>query len=151
MTQSLIDRVDAALSAAMLAKDRTTLAPLRMLKTALVNRRIEKGRDLSPEEALRVVSSLVKQRRDSIEQFTRAGRSELAERESAEIEVLEVYLPPPVDRDQIEAAIDEAITESGATTMRDMGAVMKLVMKALQGRNVDGKTVSELVRSRLGR
>jgi hypothetical protein len=151
MTQTLIDRIDADLSAAMRARDPGTLAPLRMLKTALVNRRIEQGRELTHEEALRVVASLVKQRRDSIAQFSRAGRTDLAERESSEIGVLEAYLPPPVGQAEIEAAVDEAIVRSGASSVKEMGTVMKLVMASFDGRTVDGKTVSDMVRSRLAR
>jgi len=151
MTQTLIDRIDADLSAAMRARDQGTLAPLRMLKTALVNRRIAQGRALTHEEALRVVASLVKQRRDSIAQFSRAGRTDLAERESSEIGVLEAYLPPPVGQAEIEAAVDEAIVRSGASSVKEMGTVMKLVMASFDGRTVDGKTVSDMVRSRLAR
>ena len=151
MTQTLIDRIDVDLSAAMRARDPGTLAPLRMLKTALVNRRIAQGRALTHEEALRVVASLVKQRRDSIAQFSRAGRTDLAERESSEIGVLEAYLPPPVGQAEIEAAVDEAIVRSGASSVKEMGTVMKLVMASFDGRTVDGKTVSDMVRSRLAR
>ena len=97
-----------------------------------------------------MVTALVKQRRDSIEQFTKGGRQDLADKEAAEITVLESYLPPAADADSIDRAIAESVTESGATSPKDMGRVMKLVMAKLSGQSVDGKTLSELVRKRLG-
>ena len=120
-----------------------------MLKAALMNREVEKGRALDEGEARQVVSSLVKQRRDSIEQFTKGGRADLAEREAAEIPVLEAYLPPAADPAVVERAIAEAVTETGATSPKDMGRVMKAVMARLTGQQVDGKVVSDLVKARL--
>ena len=134
----------------MRAKDQVRLAPLRMLKAALMNREVEKGRALDEPESLQVVSSLIKQRRDSIEQFQRGGRQDLADRESAEIELLQRYLPPPLDQAAIERAVDAAIAEAGATSAKDMGRVMKSVMSKLAGAPVDGRTVNEIVRSKLG-
>ncbi len=145
----LLARVDGAMTAAMRARDRVTLAPLRMLKTALVNRRVELGRALDDVEAQRVATSLVKQRRDSIEQFSRAGRMDLVERERAEIAVLETFLPPPMDEADVVCAIDTAIAEIGASSPTDMGRVMKRVMAQLSGQPVDGATVSRLVKQRL--
>jgi uncharacterized protein YqeY len=146
----LIDRITADMTAAMKAKDQTTLAPLRMAKAALMNREVEKGRALDEAEAQQVIASLIKQRRDSIEQFTKGGREDLAKREAAEISALETYLPPPVDAAELERAVEAAIAETGATTPKDMGRVMKAVMSHMAGRTVDGKAVSELVRKRLG-
>ncbi len=145
----LLARVDGAMTAAMRARDRVTLAPLRMLKTALVNRRVALGRALDDVEAQRVATSLVKQRRDSIEQFSRAGRMDLVARERAEIAVLETFLPPPMDEADVVCAIDTAIAEIGASSPTDMGRVMKRVMAQLSGQPVDGATVSRLVKQRL--
>lgn len=147
---SMMQRIGDDLSAAMKARDQGRLAPLRMAKAALMNKEVEKGRPLDDAEAQQVVASLIKQRRDSIEQFTKGGRTDLAEKEAAEIAVLEAYLPPPLDAAEIEAAVDAAITETGASSARDLGRVMKAVMGRLAGRAADGKTVNELVRKRLG-
>ena len=146
----LIDRISADMTAAMKAKDQGRLAPLRMAKAALTNREVEKGRSLDEAESQQVIASLIKQRRDSIEQFTKGGRDDLATREASEIAALEAYLPPPVDRAAIEREIDAAIAESGASSAKDMGRVMKAVMSRLAGQTVDGKTVSDLVRGKLG-
>jgi uncharacterized protein len=146
----LIDEISAAMTAAMKAKDQARLAPLRMAKAALMNREIEKGGALDDTEAQQVVASLIKQRRDSIEQFLKGGRDELAARETAEIAVLEAYLPPPVDPAEIERAVDQAISEVGATSAKDLGRVMKAVMGRLAGRGADGRTINEIVRRKLG-
>ena len=146
---SLTDTLTTDISRAMKAKEATTLTALRMLKTALTNKSIEKSRPLDPAEELQVVSALVKQRRDSIEQFTTAGRHELAAREQAEIAVLDAYLPPSASDDELAAAVTAAIAETGATTPKDMGKVMKAVMAALSGKTVDGKRVNERVRAAL--
>jgi len=146
----LIDEISAAMTAAMKAKDQARLAPLRMAKAALMNREVEKGRALDENEAQQVVASLIKQRRDSIEQFLKGGREELAARETAEIAVLEAYLPPPVDPAEIERAVDESIREAGATSAKDLGRVMKAVMARLAGRGADGRTINEIVRRKLG-
>jgi uncharacterized protein len=146
----LIDEISAAMTAAMKAKDQARLAPLRMAKAALMNREVEKGRPLDDTEAQQVVASLIKQRRDSIEQFLKGGREELAARETAEIAVLEAYLPPPVDPAEIERAVDESIREVGATSAKDLGRVMKAVMGRMAGRAADGRTINEIVRRKLG-
>ena len=127
----------------MKAKDALRLSALRMLKAAMMNKGVEKGRDLEDAEVLQVVSSLVKQRRDSIEQFTKGGRQDLADKEAAEIIVLEEYLPPAVDPAVIDRAVAEAIAETGASSAKDMGRVMKAAMAKLVGQNVDGKAVNE--------
>ena len=147
---ALIDDISAAMTTAMKAKDQARLAPLRMAKAALMNREVEKGRALDDTEAQQVVASLIKQRRDSIEQFLKGGREELAARETAEIGVLEQYLPPPVDPAEVERAVDESIREAGATSAKDFGRVMKAVMGKLAGRGVDGRTINEIVRRKLG-
>jgi uncharacterized protein len=146
----LAAQINTDLTAAMKAKDAARLSALRMLKAALMNKGIEKGRDLEDAEVLQVVASLVKQRRDSIEQFSAAGRSDLVAKETAEIAVLEHYLPPAMPADELEVIVAEAIAESGATSAKDMGKVMKTVMPKLAGRNVDGKAVNEIVRRKLG-
>jgi len=145
----LIDDVNSAIAEAMKARDQPKLIPLRLLKTALTNKQVEKGRSLDETEAQQVVSSLVKQRRDSIEQFVKGGRQDLADREAAEIRVLEAYLPPGMSADELERAVDQAIASSQASSLKDFGRVMKTVMTSLAGRSVEGKTVNELVRRKL--
>jgi uncharacterized protein YqeY len=146
---SLTDTIGADIARAMKAREATTLTALRMLKTALTNKSVEKGRALDGAEELQVVNALVKQRRDSIEQFEAAGRHELAAKERAEIAVLDTYLPPAASDADIAAAVDAAVVATGASSAKDMGKVMKAVMGALAGRTVDGKRVNELVRQRL--
>ena len=146
----LFDRIGQDITAAMRAKDQVRLAPLRMAKAALMNREVEKGRALEEPEVEQVIASLIKQRRDSIEQFTKGGRPELAAREAAEITLLETYLPPPVDQAAIEAAVDAVVAETGASGAKDLGRVMKGVMSRLAGQTVDGKVVNQLVRQKLG-
>jgi len=144
-----VDDVSAAIADAMRKHDSLRLGALRMLKAAMMNRGVEKGRELDDNEARQVVASLVKQRRDSIEQFTKGGRQDLADKEAAEIRVLEAYLPPSADPAIVDRAVAEAIAETGATSAKDMGRVMKAVMTKLGGQSVDGKAVNELVRKRL--
>jgi len=148
---SLEQRLSALIAAAMKARETTRLATFRMLKTALTNKSIEKGRALDEGEELQVVASLVKQRRDAIEQFTTGNRPDLAAREQAEIEVLETLLPPAASADDIAAAVEQAVADTGAAGPKDMGKVMKATMAALAGRSVDGKKVNEAVRARLNR
>jgi uncharacterized protein YqeY len=130
--------------------DQTRLSALRMLKAALMNRGVEKGRELDEAEERQVVSSLVKQRKDSIEQFTKGGRQDLVDKESADLAVLETFLPAAADPALVERAVTEAIAETGATSAKDMGRVMKAAMAKLTGQTVDGKTVNELVKKKLG-
>jgi hypothetical protein len=146
---SLVEDVSAAVTDAMRRKDVARLSALRMLKAALMNKSVEKNRDLDDAEARQVVGALVKQRRDSIEQFTKGGRQDLADKEAAEIGVLELYLPPAADPALIERAVVEAVAETGATSPKDMGRVMKAAMVRLAGQTVDGKVVNEIVRKTL--
>ena len=146
----LTDKVNAHITAAMKAKDAPRLSTLRMMKAAMMNKGIEKGRDLEDAEVLQVVSSLVKQRRDSVEQFSRAGRTDLAEKETAEIAVLEESLPPAATAEEIDAAVTAAVTETGAASPKDVGTVMKAVMPRLAGKNADGRAINESVRRKLG-
>lgn len=146
---SLEQTLTADIVTAMKAKDQTKLTALRMLKTALTNKSIEKGRALEGAEELQVVSMLVKQRRDSIDQFTKGGRQDLADKEQAEILILEAYQPAAASDDEIATAVAAAITETGASSAKDMGKVMKAVMVTLSGKTVDGKKVSEAVKARL--
>ena len=147
---SLNDKIGGDITAAMKAKDAPRLSALRMLKAAVMNKGVEKNRDLDDAEVLQVVVSLVKQRRDSIEQFSKAGRTDLVEKETSEIAVLEDYLPPAASAEEIDAAVAAAITETGAASVKDMGKVMKAVMPRLAGKHADGRTVNEAVRRRLG-
>src|SRR5207244_6979159 len=133
----------------MRKQDALRLGALRMLKAALMNREVERRRALDDNEAGEVVTALVKQRKDSIEQFTKGGRQDLVEKESAEMRVLESYLPPAADRGDIDRAIADAIADTGATSVKDMGRVMKAAMAKLAGQSVDGKAVSELVKQTL--
>ena len=146
---ALVEQVSAGIADAMKKHDAVRLSTLRMLKAALMNRQIERGHMLDEAESLQVVSSLVKQRKDSIEQFTQGGRLELADKERAEILVLETYLPAAAEPAVVEQAVADAIQETGAASPKDMGRVMKAVMARLAGQTVDGKAVNELVRRRL--
>jgi uncharacterized protein len=146
---ALFEDVTAAIADAMRSHDTLRLGALRMLKAALMNREVERGRALDAAESSQVVAALVKQRRDSIEQFTNGGRKDLADKESAEIRVLEAYLPPAADPAVVDRAVTEAIAETGAASAKDMGRVMKAAMARLAGQSVDGKAVSELVRQKL--
>jgi uncharacterized protein YqeY len=146
---ALLDELTASIAEAMRSKDTMRLSTLRMLKAALMNREAERQRALEPAESLQVVAQLVKQRKDSIEQFTNGGRPELAAKEEAELRVLETYLPAAADPAAIEQAVVDAIQETGAASPKDMGRVMKAAMAKLTGQTVDGKTVNELVRRKL--
>ena len=146
---TLTEQIGTDIAAAMKAKDAPRLSALRMLKAAVMNKGVEKGRDLDDAEVLQVVASLVKQRRDSIEQFSKAGRTDLVDKETGEIAVLEQFLPPAATAEEIDAAIAAAIAETGASSAKDMGKVMKAVMARLAGKTVDGRKVNELVRARL--
>ena len=147
---SLIDDVNRGITDAMKRREQEVLGTLRMLKTALTNKEIEKGRALDNAESLQVVSMLVKQRRDSIEQFTKGGRQELADKEAREIVILERFLPPAATPEAIAEAVAAAVAETGATSAKDFGKVMKAAMARLAGSSVDGKLVSEAVKARLG-
>jgi uncharacterized protein len=146
---ALIEEVSTAIADAMRRQDAPRLSALRMLKAALMNREVEKSRALDDAESRQVVTSLVKQRRDSIEQFDKAGRQDLVDKETAEIAVLEQYLPPPLDAAALERAVADAIAETGAVSPKDMGRVMKAAMARLAGQTVDGRLVNELVKKKL--
>src|SRR5918995_3671328 len=147
---TLTERVGAEITTAMKAKDAARLSALRMLKAAIMNKGVEKGRDLDDGEVQQVVTSLVKQRRDSIEQFSSAGRTDLVDKETAEVAVLEAYLPPAASADEIDAAVAAAVAETGAASPKDMGKVMKAVMPLLAGKHADGRAINEAVRRKLG-
>jgi uncharacterized protein YqeY len=146
---SLMEQVTHDIAEAMKQKDQVTLSPLRMLKAALMNREVAKGQALNDTEALQVVNSLVKQRRDSIEQFQAGGRQDLADKERGEIGLLQRYLPPAADEGTISDAIEAAVSETGAAGPKDMGKVMKAVTARLAGLSVDGRALSEAVKKRL--
>ena len=145
----LVDDVSTAIADAMRRKDAARLSALRMLKAAFMNKSVEKGHDLDDGEARQVVTALVKQRRDSIEQFLKGGRTDLADKETAEIAVLEAYLPPAADPAVVEQAVDDAIAETAASSPKDIGKVMKASMAKLAGQTVDGKLVNDIVRRKL--
>jgi uncharacterized protein YqeY len=147
---SLKQRITDDLTAAMKSKDAPRLSTLRMVKAAIMNRQIDKGGELTDEELTKLFQTLVKQRRDSVEQYEKGNRPELAEKESVEIGVIEEYLPQAATREEIEQAIAAAITETGATTMKEMGAVMKSAQAKLAGRSADGRMMSEMVKAKLG-
>jgi len=146
----LTEKVNVDIAAAMKARDAARLSALRMMKAAIMNKEVEKGRTLEDAEAHQVFASLVKQRRDSIEQFSRAGRTDLVEKETGEIGVIEAYLPPAATAEEIDAAVAAAVSETGATSPKDIGKVMKAVMPKLAGKNADGRTINEAVRRKLG-
>lgn len=146
---SLSKQIVTDLTTAMKAQDAARTSTLRMVKAAMMNRQIEKGAELDDEDMQKLLRSLVKQRRDSIEQYEKAGRQELVDKEAAEIAVIETYLPAAASREEIEQAVAAAIAETGASSMKDMGGVMKAVQAALAGKNADGRTISEVVKSKL--
>ena len=146
---SLSKQIVADLTAAMKAQDAAKLSTLRMVKAAMMNRQIEKGSELDDDDMQKLLQSLVKQRRDSIEQYEKAGRQELVDKEQAEIDVIEVYLPKAASHEEIEQAVAAVIAETGASSMKDMGKVMKATQAALAGKNADGRLVSEVVKAML--
>ena len=145
----LQDQISRDITDAMKARDAARLSALRMVKAALMNGEVAKGRPLEEAEAQQVLASLIKQRRDSIEQFRNGGRNDLVEKETAEVAILEKYAPPAATVAEIEQAVDAAIKETGAAGPKDMGRVMKAVMAALAGKSADGKAVNEIVRKKL--
>ena len=143
------ERVQTELADAMRRKDQLRLSVLRMMKAAIRNREVEKRKPLDETECQQVFSTLIKQRRDSVEQYRKGRREDLAEKEEAGIRILEQYLPAPVGESEVEAAIEAAISGTGATSAKQVGAVMKATLARLAGRRVDGKQVNEKVRARL--
>jgi uncharacterized protein YqeY len=146
---SLSKQIVSDLTASMKAQDASRTSTLRMVKAAMMNRQIEKGSELDDDDVQKLLRSLVKQRRDSIEQYDKAGRQELVAKEQAEIDVIESYLPQAASAEVIEEAVMAAVAETGASSMKDMGKVMKAVQAALAGKNADGKTISEVVKTKL--
>jgi uncharacterized protein len=146
---SLKEKIISDLTDAMKAKDADRLSTLRMVKANLMNRQIEKGGELEDDEVSKALQSLVKQRRDSIDQYEKAGRSDLAAKEAAEISHIEAYLPQAATPEEIEQAVAEAVVETGASSMKEMGVVMKAAQAKLQGKTVDGRLVSESVKAKL--
>ena len=147
---AFIERIQKDLTQAMKMKDELRLSVLRMVKTALKNKEIEKIRPLEDVEALQVLQTLVKQRRESVEQFTQGGRKDLADKETKEIAIIESYLPAAPSDAEISQAIEAALAETGATSSKQMGAVIKAARTRLEGKTVDGKVLSDRVRERLG-
>jgi len=146
---TLKEKILADMTAAMKAKDVSRTSTLRMVKAALQNREIEKSGSLDDEELQKMLRSLVKQRRDSIEQYQKGNRQDLVDKEQAEITVIEGYLPQAASQPEIDQAVVGAIAETGASSMKDMGAVMKAAMARLADKNADGRTVSETVKQKL--
>jgi len=149
---ALIEQIQKDITAAMKARDEQRLSTLRMVKTALKNREIEKMAPLGDKEAQQVLSTLIKQRKDSIEHFTKGGRQEMADKEAAEITLIESYMPKAAGEEEIVAGVKAVSAEMGTPTMKDMGTVMKNVMARFSaaGMRVDGKQVSEIVKRELG-
>ena len=146
---SLKDKIIADMTAAMKSKDAARTSTLRMLKAAIVNREKDQGEQVDDEEVTKLLRSQLKQRRDSIEQYEKGGRQDLVEKEKAEIEVIETYLPKAASPEVIEQAVVTAIAETGASSMKDMGKVMKAAQALLAGKNADGRAVSEIVKAKL--
>lgn len=146
---SLKEKIISDLTAAMKSKDAEKTGTLRMVKAALMNRQIDAGRELTDDEVQKALQSLVKQRRDSIESYEKAGRAELAAKEAAEIAVIENYLPRAATAEEVSAAVEAAVAETGASSIKDMGSVMKTAMAKLAGKSADGRLVSDAVKARL--
>jgi uncharacterized protein len=147
----LIDRIQKDLTEAMKAKDELRLSVLRMIKAALKNKEVEKIRPLEDAESLQVLQTLVKQRRESVEQFARGGRQDLADKEAKEIAILDMYLPAAPSDDELKAAIAVAIAETGANSPKAMGAVIKAARARLEGKTVDGKLLADRVKEYLAK
>jgi uncharacterized protein len=145
----LRDKIGEDLMSAMKAKEAARLSTLRMMKAAVRNKEIDTRQELEDAQVIQILLSLIKQRKDSIEQFAEGGRLDLVEKESAEIKVIEEYLPSAVTEEEIRTAVDAVIAETGVTSIKDMGKVMKACMARFTGRPVDGGKVSELVKAKL--
>jgi uncharacterized protein YqeY len=146
---TLQEKIQAQMTDAMRNKDQLRLSVLRMMKTAVKHKEIEKIKPLDENEVIAVLNTLVKQRKDSVEQFRKGGREELAQTEEAEIKIIEEYLPAAASEDDLRAAIDEAVAETGAASMKDMGKVMKAALARLAGKGADGTRVSQMVKEKL--
>lgn len=147
---TLVAQIEKDMVAAMKAKEELKLSVLRMMKAAFMNKKIELGKPLGDPEAIAVMRTQVKQRHDSVEAFRQGGREELAQKEAAEIKIIEAYLPAAASDEEMDAAVAAAISETGAAGPKDTGKVMKAAMAQLAGKNADGKRVSEKVRAKLG-
>jgi uncharacterized protein len=145
----ILTRCEAEMKEAMKAKNADRLSALRMMKTALANKKIENRDTFTDEEAIKALQTLAKQRRESAEAFRNGGRDEMACKEEAELAVIEEFLPASASQEEIEAAVAEAIAETGATTARDLGKAVPAAMKKLAGKTVDGKAVNAAVRAKL--
>jgi uncharacterized protein len=148
---SLAERIQKDLVEAMRAKDELRLSVVRGIKAAIKHKEIEKIRTLDETESIQILQTLVKQRKESIEQFSKGNRPELAEKETKELAILETYLPAGASEAEMNAAIEKAVSETGANSIKQMGAVVKAAKSALEGKNVDGKALSDLVRARLSK
>lgn len=148
---SLAEKIQSDIVLAMKARDDFKLSVLRMVKAAIQLKEVEKLRKLDDAESIQLLQTILKQRKESIDQFTKGNRPELAEKESKEAALIEQYLPAGASAEEMNAAIDKAITESGATSIKQMGAVVKSAKAALEGKTVDGKALSDLVRERLSK
>jgi len=146
---SLQDRIQSDIADAMRSKDNLKLGVLRMMKTAVKHKEVEKMKALEESEVFAVLNSLVKQRKDSVDQFRKGGREDLATKEESEIKVIELYLPAAASEEDIQRAIAEAIQETGASSMKDMGKVMKATQARLAGKTADGSRVSQMVKEKL--
>src|SRR5437867_9306943 len=150
LTMGLVEQIEKDLPVAMKAQDGLRLSVLRMMKAALKNKQVELGKQPDDSQAVAVLRTLVKQRHESVEQFRKGGREDLAEKEEAEIKIVETYLPAAATEEEIDAAIAAALAETGASGAKDLGKAMKAVMAKFAGQNVDGKRVNEKVRAKLG-
>jgi hypothetical protein len=147
---TIVETIEKDLVAALRAQETLKLSVLRMVKAALMNKKVEHGKAVDDPEALAVLRTLAKQRRESVEAFRKGGRTDLADKEEAEIKIVEAYLPAAASDEDIDAAVAEAIAETGASTAKDFGKAMKAAVAKLAGKNADGKRVSEKVRAKLG-
>jgi uncharacterized protein len=148
---TLSEQIQKDIVAAMKAKEEMRLSVLRMIKSALQLKEVEKMRPLDGTESIQLLQTLAKQRKESIEQFAKGGRQDLVEKESSELEILESYLPAGASEAEMNAAIQKAINDVGATSIKQMGAVVKAAKEALTGKAVDGKALSDRVRERLSK
>jgi hypothetical protein len=146
----IFEKVEKDLVTALKAQETLKLSVLRMMKAALMNKKVELGKAVDDPEAMAVLRTLAKQRRESVEAFRKGGRDDLADKEEAEIKIVEAYLPAAASEEEIDAAVAAALAETGASTAKDLGRAMKAAMAKLAGKNADGKRVSEKVRAKLG-
>jgi len=148
---SLSETIQKDIVTAMKAKDEMKLSVLRMAKAAIQLKEVEKMRKLDEQESIQLLQTLVKQRKESIDQFGKGGRQDLVEKEQKELTLLEAYLPAGASQAEMEAAVTKAVAETGANSIKQMGAVVKAAKNALEGKTVDGKALSDLVRERLSK